>query len=131
MYWKLEYDLEWKCICELCQKSFNKLWSHLRMTHKMLAKDYKKQFWLDVRKWLLSEYSYKKLKDNNDKYFNLVVTENLINGWIKNRFKSNHWKKKYFSEETKIRMREQTINYHIRKRLINFIIKYFIYERRN
>jgi hypothetical protein len=86
-YIPVRYDTEWKVICELCDKSFNKLWSHLRMTHRMLTSDYRKQFWLDRCAKLMSEFSIDLARERNKENYELVVKENLIARWVKTRYK--------------------------------------------
>lgn len=106
MNWVIETDGEWKIICKICGKSFNKLWAHLKETHKLLTSDYRKQFWLDQKARLMSESSIALASKRNKENYDRVVTDNLIAKWVDTRFKV--WDvgrtKDKIREQTKIRL---------------------------
>lgn len=83
-------DWEWKIICELCWKSFNKVIAHIWQKHKLSWKQYRVMFWLSMRWWLMSQQSYQLAKDNNEANYDEVVVNNLLNKGSNTRFK-NWW----------------------------------------
>lgn len=95
MLWVVQYDYEGKVVCELCWLSFNKLWVHIRNSHDMLTKDYRKQCWLDMKTRLMSEASIELARRRNKENFDLVVKDNLLNLWVSTRYKDWHkWRTK-------------------------------------
>lgn len=102
MNWVIEYDSDWLVICKICNKSFNKLWWHIRMKHNMLTIEYRKQFWLDNKARLMSESSILLARKNNKDNYNLVVTDNLLNKWKGTRYKL------WYKWRTRNQIREQT-----------------------
>ena len=106
MYWVIEKDSNWLIICELCWKSFNKLWSHIRMTHNMLTSDYRKQFGIDVSWRLMSDTSIALASKRNKENYDTVVTENLVDKWVDTRYIKWHEWRTYnkMREQTKIRL---------------------------
>lgn len=116
MYWVKEYDTKWYPICEICGKSFKKVLAHVWQKHNLLAREYKIKFWFDTNKWIMCEESTKLCSINNKKNFNLVVKNNLITEWKETRFKKWWGKKKYFSEESRLRIQNQMRNYFNNKK---------------
>jgi len=114
MNWVIEHDVNWLPICKLCGKSFNKLWSHLRMTHKILTSEYRKQFWLDKCARLMSKYSIELAKKRNKENYELVVTENLINKWVKTRYKNwDKWRTRdKIRTQTALRLSNNSLQQH-------------------
>ena len=102
MNWVIEHDVNSLPICKVCGKSFNKLWSHIRMTHKMLTSQYRIQFWLDNNARLMSKTSIVLASKRNKENYDLVVTENLLSRWINTRYKD------WDPGRTKDKVREQT-----------------------
>ena len=97
MFWQVEYDSAWNPICEICWKSFKKLWAHTFMKHNLTAREYKILYWLDVKKGILCEETRNICRENNAKYFNKVVKENLLSKWQSSRFIKWQHRKKYTS----------------------------------
>ena len=108
MYKPVRYDSEGKPICEICNKSFNRLWSHAYRTHWLTANEYRKKFWLDMRQKLTSaessELSRQHLLDNYEK----CCKVNLVTKWVSTRFKPwDEWRtRSKMSEQTKLRIAE-------------------------
>lgn len=107
MYWQVEYDTEWLPICEICGKSFRKLCSHVYNTHNIRSIEYKIMNWLDIKKWICCQTTRQSLQRHIKKNYELVVVQNLLEKWKHTRFDwSNKYKKKYVSEQTKVRLRK-------------------------
>lgn len=112
MYWQVEYDSDWLPICEICGKSFRKLWSHAYNWHQIKARDYKIMFWLDVKKWICCAETIKILQEHSKANYPIVVEENLLVKWVDSRFTPwTKWKKAYVSEQTKVMLRTK----HLKK----------------
>lgn len=70
-------DTQGRCQCQICGKFFRKLGQHIYGKHHMLTSEYKKEYNLNQNTKLTSpDYQYKMRKYIN-KYYNLVVTQNL------------------------------------------------------
>ena len=88
--------------CKICGKYYKHLGSHIARKHKILAKDYKRMFSLDLKTPLItSEIQEKKrLKFDRKKCLKNLNTKNAI----KYRFKKgNAIPRDYFSEVSKKR----------------------------
>ena len=104
MYKPVRYDIHWLVICELCEKSYNKLWVHIRNTHEILTSEYRKMFGLDKKARLMSEESIELARSKNKENFKKVVLENLVKKWAETRFKDWHkWR-------TRDKVSEQTMD---------------------
>jgi len=102
----IKYDKNGLPTCELCGKSFSRLMAHVRQTHNMNARSYKKQFGLDISIGILSKESRLKSSKAVHKNYAKVVTENLIKKGKKTRYKDNHPGRKIMSEQTRQRVSE-------------------------
>lgn len=87
MKWVVQYDETGLVICEICGKSFKKLWSHLRWWHKILTEDYKREQWLNQSQSLMCTESIELARANNKENYELVVGENLKTAGVNTRFK--------------------------------------------
>ena len=115
MKWVIEYDNNWLPICEICWKSFKKLITHVIQKHNMTWVEYKKMFWLDLWIWIMCEESKKLAKDNILQNWQQCVVDNLSK-WEPLRFKPYHRSKSYFSEQSRLRIQKQMIDYFINKK---------------
>lgn len=87
MYGVIEYDENGLIKCEICGLYFARPTAHARQKHNITAKEYKKQFGLDNKKGVISKYSAQLSRDRVMENYDRVVSENLISGGIKSRFK--------------------------------------------
>jgi hypothetical protein len=103
-YGKVEYDSEGKPICEICQKSFNRLLCHVRQKHKISERDYKKTYGLDLSKGICSSESSEKTRIKTLENFDKVIGQNLIKNGEKSRFKKGDKGrvKEQVSEQTRL-----------------------------
>lgn len=103
----IRYDSVGNPICELCGGSFSRLLSHVRQVHSISARDYKVKYGLDVKKGICSKVSSERSRLMVIQNFDKVVTGNLISGGSKTRYSKGHGIKKYFSEQSRLRIIDQ------------------------
>lgn len=84
---EIQYTDDGMLICEICGEAYHKLGSHVFMTHKMRANEYKKKFGLNIGQGLISEVSRKLAQARNYENRDLVVGENLKKAGEATRFK--------------------------------------------
>lgn len=111
MFWKVEYDMDWKPICEICGKSFSRVLCHVRQKHSISEREYKIQFGLDLRKWVCSKESRELIRRKTLAQYDISIKKNLIEWGVISRFKKGAHKKKYFSEQSRLRIKEQSLWY--------------------
>jgi len=102
MKWIVSYDEQWLVICEICGNgnAFKKLWGHLRMVHKVLTADYKREQWLNQTQSLMCKESVELARQRNKENRKKVVNENLIKWWENTRFKK--WDKDRTKEKVSL-----------------------------
>jgi hypothetical protein len=112
MYGVIEYNSEDKPKCEICGRYFDRVLSHVRMSHKMNERDYKTQFGFDVKKGICSERSAEKSRLKTLINYDLCIKKNLLHSGTNSRFKagSKGRTKDQLSEQSKIRLMEQLNN---------------------
>lgn len=75
--------------CQICEKEFSHLGSHIWHGHHITARDYKEEFGLPYKMALISQDIYEKkrkhFEENQEKYL-----KNLLKCGKKNRFKKGH-----------------------------------------
>lgn len=76
MYGVVSYDQEGKPICELCGRSFHRLLRHVRVSHEMTPKKYRKMFGLDNSGILSMSYA-KKSRETALKNYEQCIAINL------------------------------------------------------
>jgi hypothetical protein len=92
--------------CKECGKEFKHLGSHLWHAHKILARDYKMLYQLDVNHSLITDTIKEKLRNQVKKY---KTWKENFKGSVKYQFKKGAENKKpYYSEETKNRLKAQS-----------------------
>jgi hypothetical protein len=109
MYGVIEYNQEGKPKCEICNKHFDRVISHVRQKHNMSALDYKLKFGFDTSKGICSEKSAKLSREKAYQNYEKVIAENLINKGSSTRFKMGckGRTKEQLSEQTIIRLSKQ------------------------
>jgi len=103
-YGQIEYDDAGKPICEICDKSFNRVLSHVRQKHDMSEKEYKTLFGFDLHKGICSLESAEKSRLKALENYDLVIAQNLIGNGSKTRFVKGS------KGRTKDKVSEQTRN---------------------
>lgn len=108
-YGEVAYSPEGKPICHICGKAFDKLIAHVWQIHRLRAREYKKEFGLDVIKGIMSKESTEIARQRNKENYDLVVEENLLKNGKKSRFKDEHRgrTKDQVSEQTRRRLIKQ------------------------
>lgn len=109
-YGEIKLNEDGKPICHICGKAYNKLLTHVWQIHGLSAREYKKEFGLDVIKGIMSEESTKIASNKAYENYDLVVKKNLIENGMKTRFIKGH------KGRTKNMVSEQTLK-ALRKRL--------------
>lgn len=104
MYTPVRYNSQWNVICELCEKSFKKLGSHLVNKHKILTVEYRKMYWLDMNTKLMCKESIELARKNLFDNYKVSCKKNLIEAWEGTRF--TNWHKGRVREQCS----EQTMN---------------------
>jgi hypothetical protein len=109
MYGIIEYNEEGLPKCEICGKYYNRVVSHVRQSHDMSAKDYKKEYGFDNKKGICSEKSANATRIKTMSNYDTVIAQNLLVGGKKSRFKqgSEGRTKDKVTEQTRIRLSEQ------------------------
>lgn len=108
-YGVIEYNNNGQPKCEICNKYFDRVISHVRQKHEINEKEYKKQFGFDLKKGICSKNSSEKTRlktiDNYDK----CIHRNLIIKGFKTRFNNGDIgrTKDKVSEQTKLRLKER------------------------
>lgn len=112
MYGVIEYNNEGKPKCEICGEHFDRVLSHVRMTHKMNERDYKTLFGFDISKGICSERSAQKTRLKTLKNYDTCIKNNLLKNGTNSRFKigSKGRTRDQISEQSKIRLTEQLHN---------------------
>lgn len=106
-YGEIKYSPEGKPICHICCKAYDKVLAHVWQVHKLSAREYKRDYGLDVIKGIMSEESTEIARQRNKENYDLVVEENLLDKGEETRFKEG------FKGRTRDQMSEQT-----RRRLV-------------
>lgn len=108
-YGEVSYSPEGKPICHICCKAYDKVLSHVWQVHKLSAREYKRDFGLDVIKGIMSEESTEIARQRNKENYDLVVEENLLRRGEESRFEENHRgrTKDLVSEQTRRRLIKQ------------------------
>lgn len=75
-------------VCHICGKSFKRLMTHVRQSHKISAREYKETFGLNVSKGIISEESRTKSQIAVEKNYGKVVEKNLIKKGEKTRYQN-------------------------------------------
>ena len=112
-YGEVKYSPDDKPICHICGKAYDKLLSHVTQVHNINARDYKKEFGLDVIKGIMSEESTEIARVRNEENYDLVVEENLLKKGEKTRFEEG------CKGRTKDKVSEQTRRKLIKQLIIN------------
>ena len=77
-------------ICHICGMAYRKLGSHIVQKHHLTQNEYREKFKL-YHNTKLSNQEYKDLmKKYNNRYYDLVVKKNLIEGGVKTRVSENN-----------------------------------------
>jgi len=105
-YGIVEYDNHGLPKCELCNKYFHRVLSHVRQKHFMNEREYKIMFGFDVKKGITSQQSKQKSKEAVLKNFDKCITDNLIvKGKISRYKKGDKGRtKEFLSQQTKLRL---------------------------
>lgn len=100
----IRYDETGKPICEICNKSFHRLMSHVRQKHHISEREYKVKFGLDLHKGICSIESSNKSRTAVLNNYESIIIPNLIAKGSKTRFKkgSDGRTKEKVSPQTKI-----------------------------
>lgn len=98
------YDSQNRPICHICGRAYNKLMSHVRLTHGISARDYKKMFGLSLKRGIVSPETAEVLRAHVRKNYELVVSDNLLKGGSETRFE------KGYEGRTKEKMSLQELN---------------------
>ena len=109
LHGEVAYSPKGKPICHICCKAYDKVLAHVWQVHKLSAREYKKEFGLDVIKGIMSEESTELARQRNRENYDLVVEENLLKGGEETRFEENHRgrTKDQVSEQTRRRLIKQ------------------------
>ena len=105
----IRYDEDGNPICEICNKSFKRVISHVRQKHDMNEREYKKTFGYDLKKGICSKKSAELSREKVFENYEKVVEKNLIKKGVKSRFTDGHKgrTKDKVSEQTLIRLKGQ------------------------
>lgn len=105
----INYDADGNPICEICNKAFKRVVSHVRYKHDMGEREYKLQFGFDLRKGICSKESSEKSRVSTLANFDKCISKNLLVGGGKSRFKegSKGRTKDQVSEQTKLMLIER------------------------
>ena len=108
-YGIIEYDKHGNPICEVCQRGYARVCSHVRQKHGMTAREYKHKFGFDQVKGIASQESHILARRRVMENYDLVVTKNLVKNGKKTRFKKGDpgRTRDQVSEETRIRLEIQ------------------------
>jgi len=98
--------------CLICGKAFHRVTTHVRQVHNMTAREYKKEFGLDLIKGITSDESRIKSSEAVKRNYKTVVVGNLLQAGEKNRFKPGcaGRTKEMVSEQTRERLIYQAKN---------------------
>ena len=99
----INYDADGNPICEICNKAFKRVISHVRQKHEMSEREYKLQFGFDLKKGICSKESSEKSRVTTLANYDKCIGKNLLAGGEKSRFKDGS------KGRTKDQMSEQTI----------------------
>ena len=107
-YGVLEYNNLGLVKCEICGEYFNKVVSHTRQKHGMLAREYKKTFGFDNKRGIMSQKSRNLARERNAENYKKVVEGNLIKDGKTTRFSpgSTGRTKDMVREQTRLRLTE-------------------------
>lgn len=108
-YGVIEYDEDGLPKCEICNKHFKRVISHVRQKHSMNEREYKELFGFDVRKGICSKESSEKSRKRVYENYDKCITSNLIKSGAKSRFKigSKGRTKDQVSAQTRTRLKER------------------------
>jgi len=89
-YGQVLYDTEGKPFCEICNKAFDRVLSHVRQKHGMTALNYKQRFGLDTTIGICSEASKAKSRAKVYENYESCITNNLIKLGAETRYTPEH-----------------------------------------
>lgn len=85
-YGKLSFTPDGIPICHICGQAHSKLGSHVLNKHGISSKRYREYYGLNNNTKLTSVKYQKKMQKHNEKNWNKVVVQNLINNGTATRF---------------------------------------------
>ena len=108
-YGIIEYNEEGQPKCEICNKYFNRVVSHVSKKHHMTEKEYKIQFGFDLKKGICSAESSERSRIKALENYDTVIAVNLTIKGQKSRFKNGDKgrTKEQVSEQTRIMLKER------------------------
>ena len=106
---KIEYNNDNQPKCEICNKYFDRVVSHVRQKHELNEKEYKKMFGFDLNKGICSKESSDKSSIQTLKHYDKCIKNNLIIKGSKSRFNNGNKgrTKEQVSAQTRIRLKER------------------------
>lgn len=106
MYGVIQYNEDGQVLCEVCGLYFDRVATHVRQKHNLLAVAYKKMYGFDTKKGICSPQSAEISRKNNKAHYDRVVVQNLLKGGLKSRFKEGSIgrRKDKVSEQTRLRL---------------------------
>ena len=109
-YGIIEYNQDGLPKCEICNKYFKRVITHVRQKHFMTEREYKLSYGFDLKKGIISKESKQKSRDAVIKNYDLCI-ENLSKG-AKYRFKKGYAgrTKEQVSAQTKLMLAERAKN---------------------
>jgi hypothetical protein len=85
-YGIIEYNIKGLPKCEICNKHFHRVLTHVRQRHNMTEREYKQTYGFDLKKGITSQESKLKSREAAIKNYEQVIYENLLQCGIKPRF---------------------------------------------
>jgi hypothetical protein len=86
-YGKIEYNEYGLPKCEICGEHYHRVTAHARQVHGLSAREYKKEFGLDLIKGICSKESAERTRVKTMSNFDTVIYENLLKAGEQSRFK--------------------------------------------
>ena len=77
-------------VCHICRKAYRKLGNHIRFAHGLSQEEYRELFKLYHSTRLSNKDYVETMREYVDKYYDVVVEENLISGGKKTRVSENN-----------------------------------------
>lgn len=110
-YGIIEYNQDGLIKCEICNKYFKRVITHVRQKHFMTEREYKLSYGFDLKKGIISKESKQKSHDAIMRNYQQCISENLNKG-AKYRFKkgSKGRTKEQVSAQTKLMLIERAKN---------------------
>lgn len=108
-YGTIEYDKEGNPKCEICDKHYKRVLTHVRQKHGINERNYKLQFGFDLVKGICSKESSEKTRVKTILNYDKCIIKNLIINGTKTR-KSNGdpgRKKDKVSAQTRLMLKER------------------------